>query len=172
MPRVMPGMLRFSTVAPVLVAVILSGSGTAGAVPVGLAVHGTVHRASAAISRSDCNKKRSSPWNVTGRNKVITTYDGRVYRYTVKFLQKGSCLTGRLADLYYPVEGSISGYVKGDKIVFTFDYPRGSIQGVRTYSGIIHRSRAVSGRWRQTGSQVPDHGSWRLADKVVTSKAD
>jgi hypothetical protein len=160
-------MLSISLAVPLTAVAVVSGCGMAGAASVGLAAGRAGGHVADAASRSDCSEKQHPKWNVTGRNKIITDYAGFVYKYTIRFEQKGSCLSGRLTDPYYPVTGKITGTVKGDHIKFTFHYPRGSVQGVRTYTGIIHRSGAVSGKWKQTGSEVPNHSRWKLAHKVA-----
>jgi hypothetical protein len=145
-------------------ATILSGAGTAAATPISLtAAQRTVTAVSVAASQSDCNSSQAERWNLNGANNVDVAYDGLGYVYSVTFTQNGSCLTGTLDDPYYPTSGPISGTINGDSITFTFDYPPGSIQGTRTYTGTISQSGTVSGTWTQTGDESPDNGTWTLA---------
>jgi hypothetical protein len=139
-------------------ALAVTGAGAAAAAPASLAAPKTV----GAVVVPD-----STQWDVSGDNSVDVTYDGTEYVYSVTFVQSGSTLSGTLDDSYYPTSGPVSGTVSGDDIRFTFDYPAGSVQGTRTYTGTISSAGAVSGTWTQTGSESPDNGTWSLADNAV-----
>jgi hypothetical protein len=149
-------------------ALILSGAGTAFAAPVGL----TPQKAESAVtSQSDCNSSETEQWNLNGTNSIDAVYDGITYVYSATFTENGNCLTGTLDDSYYPTSGPISGTINGDSVTFTFDYPSGSVQGTRTYTGTISQSAAVSGTWSQTGSESPDNGTWTLAQPATAATA-
>jgi hypothetical protein len=135
---------------------LVSGVGVAVTAPAGFAAQ----QASQAGSSS-------SQWNLGGSNSIDVGYDGTSLVYTVSFTQSGSSLTGTLDDPYYPTSGSITGSVSGSSVTFTFDYPSGSVQGTRTYTGTISSSGAVSGTWTQTGSESPDNGTWSLASNAT-----
>jgi len=137
-------------------AVFASGAGSAFAAPASLAARNTVNAPSQTVQ-----------WNLSGSNSIDVGYDGQDLVYTVSFTQSGTSLTGTLTDSYYPTSGPISGTVSGNSVTFTFDYPSGSIQGTRTYTGTISQSGAVSGTWTQTGSESPDNGTWSLANNAV-----
>jgi hypothetical protein len=103
-----------------------------------------------------CNPWQREHWNLNGRNKVEAVYLGNTYTYKVTFKQFGSCLTGTLTDGYYLPNGTtgpIWGTINKNHVTFSFAYPSGSVQGIRTYTGTINRWGAVSGNWTQTGSQ-------------------
>lgn len=137
-------------------ATLISGAGVAVTAPASLAAQ----QASQAGSSS-------SQWNLSGGNSIDIGYDGTSLVYTVSFTQSGTSLTGTLDDPYYPTSGPITGSVNGSSVTFTFDYPSGSIQGTRTYTGTISSSGAVSGTWTQTGSESPDKGTWSLASNAT-----
>jgi hypothetical protein len=137
-------------------AVLISGVGAAVTAP-----------ASLAAQQSSQASSSSSQWSLSGSNSIDIGYDGTSLTYTVSFTQSGTSLTGTLDDPYYPTSGPITGSVNGDSVTFTFDYPSGSIQGTRTYTGTISSSGAVSGTWTQTGSESPDNGTWSLASNAT-----
>jgi hypothetical protein len=83
----------------------------------------------------------------------------------VTFKQSGGCLTGTLTDPYFPTTGPISGTVVKNNVTFSFQYPSGSVQGTRTYTGTINRHGDLSGTWSQTGSQGGG-GTFTLAKHV------
>ena len=76
---------------------------------------------------------------------------------------------GTLTDPYLPAtgpqSGPISGTIRGNTVTFSFTYPT-NVQGKRTYTGTISRQGAVSGSWSQTGTQVPNNGTWSLGTKA------
>jgi len=119
----------------------------ASAAPVSSAAHTT------SSAGPGCNRFAREQWNLNGRNHVKAVYQGSTFTYSVTFRQSGSCLTGTLADPYFPTTGPISGTVSGNHVTFSFRYPRRSIQGTRTYTGTINRRGAVSGTWSETGSE-------------------
>jgi hypothetical protein len=100
-----------------------------------------------------CNPFAREQWNLSGSNQVLAVYKGTTYTYSATFKQYGGCLTGTLTDSYYPTTGPIVGAVNDNKVTFTFRYPHGSVQGTRTYTGIISPSGSVSGIWSETGSE-------------------
>jgi hypothetical protein len=139
----------------VATALVVSGAGLAAATPANGATHAVT------------SQSASSQWSLRGNNSVDVAYDGSNYVYGVTFMQSGSSLSGTLNDPYYPTSGAVSGTVSGNSVRFTFNYPAGSVQGTRTYTGTINPSGAVSGTWTQTGSEVPANGTWTLASKAV-----
>jgi hypothetical protein len=149
--------LKAALITCTVVALAVSGAGLAAAMPIGGA------------KLAMTNQPASSQWNLSGNNSVDVSYDGSEYVYSVTFKQSRSTLSGTLSDPYYPTSGAVSGTVSGNSVTFTFDYPSGSIQGKRTYTGTISQSGAVSGTWAQTGSETPNNGTWTLAGKAVTS---
>lgn len=109
-----------------------------------------------------CNRFALERWNLNGANSVEAVYQGSTFTYSVTFRQFGSCLSGTLTDPYYPTTGPISGTISGNNVTFSFRYPKGSIQGTRTYTGTINRRGAVSGTWSETGSEAGS-GTFTLA---------
>ena len=114
---------------------------------------------------SHCNPFARQQWNLNGNNKVEAVYLGTTYTYSVTFKQFGGCLTGTLTDSYFPTTGPISGTVVKNNVTFSFQYPSGSVQGTRTYTGTINRHGDLSGTWSQTGSQGGG-GTFTLAKHV------
>lgn len=143
-------MLRTTAGLAVAAALVVGGAGVASAAPVSPAAHTT------SSVGPGCNPFAREQWNLNGRNHVEAVYLGSTFAYSVTFMQFGSCLGGTLTDPYYPTTGPISGTVFGNHITFSFRYPKGSIQGLRTYTGTINRRGAVSGTWSETGRE---HGS-------------
>ena len=148
--------LKAALITCTVVALVVSGAGLAAAMPI------------SGAKLAMTSQPASSQWNLSGNNSVDVSYDGSEYVYSVTFKQSGSTLSGTLSDPYYPTSGAVSGTVSGNSVTFTFDYPSGSIQGKRTYTGTISQSGAVSGTWTQTGSETPNNGTWTLAGKAVT----
>ncbi len=144
-------------------AVILACAGSIATAPASQAAQRTAETGQAAAA--------SSQWSVNGANSIDIGYDGTSLVYSVTFTQTGSSLTGTLNDPYYPTSGPVSGSISGSIISFTFDYPAGSIQGTRTYTGVISSSGAVSGTWTQTGDESPDNGTWSLASDAVAGSS-
>jgi hypothetical protein len=111
----------------------------------------------------NCNRWQLERWNLNGDNTITAVYQGANFNYTVTFKQNGSCLTGTLTDSYIPApgpqSGPISGTIRRNTVTFSFMYPTNA-QGKRTHIGTISRRGDVSGRWSQTGTQVPDNGTW------------
>ncbi len=130
-----------------------------------LAVAATVVSGSAAAT--PVSLAASSQWNLNGANNVDVSNGVNSFVYSVTFIQNGSVLTGTLDDSYYPTSGPVSGTVNGDGITFTFNYPAGSVQGMRTYTGTISQSGAVSGTWTETGDESPNSGTWTLESNAV-----
>jgi hypothetical protein len=128
--------------------------------------------ASAAPSASGCSETQTQQWNLTGENEFDVAYDGAAFVYDATFSQEGSCLDGTLNDSYYPTSGPISGTLTGDSVTIVFDYPAGSVQGTRTYTGTISQSGAVSGSWTQTGDESPDNGTWTLEEDATEASCD
>lgn len=147
--------LKVALITCTVVALVVSGAGLAAAMPI------------SGAKLAMTSQPASSQWNLNGSNSVDVTYDGSEYVYSVTFKQSGTTLSGTLSDPYYPTSGAVSGTVSGNSVTFTFDYPSGSVQGKRTYTGTISQSGAVSGTWTQTGSEVPNNGTWTLAGKAV-----
>ena len=117
----------------------------------------------------NCSKWQLERWNLNGSNTITAVYQGVNFTYTVTFKQNGSCLAGTLTDPYLPASGPqsgpISGTIRGNAVTFSFTYPT-NVQGTRTYTGTISKRGAVSGTWSQTGTQVPNHGTWSLGTKA------
>jgi hypothetical protein len=152
---------------PAVAAMVASGTGSAGAVPVSPA---SIQRTGgfSPFGLLGCNPVQLEQWNLNSgrnRNTVVLTYHGGTYRYSINLTQEGSCLSGSLTDAGYPVSGPISGTVSGNAVTFTFSYPRHSIQGTRTFAGTIS-SGAVSGTWSESGTERGS-GSWTLANSAV-----
>ena len=144
------------TICCTVVALAASGAGLVAAMP-----------ASGAPVPTSQSNPGSGQWNLAGNNSVDVGYDGSDLVYSVTFTQSGSSLSGTLTDPYYPTSGNVSGTVSGNSVTFTFTYPSGSVQGTRTYTGTISSAGAVSGDWTQTGSEVPDNGTWNLATNAA-----
>jgi hypothetical protein len=148
-------MLRACVVGLAASAAVLVGAGAASAAPVSTATHSNFGPG------PGCSRFQLERWNLNGPNTVNAVYEGSTFTYTVTFRQRGSCLTGTLTDPYYPTTGPISGTVFGSYVRFSFAYPSGSIQGLRTFTGTINRRGAVSGTWSETGSEAGT-GTWAL----------
>jgi len=120
-------------------------------------------------SHPNCNKLQLERWNLNGNNTITAIYNNAPFNYTVTFKQDGSCLRGTLTDPYIQPSslqsGPINGSIHGNTVTFSFTYPT-NVQGTRTYTGTISRSGAVSGTWSQTGTQVPNNGTWSLGSKA------
>lgn len=87
--------------------------------------------------------------------QVHVIYSGDWY-YQATFIRSGKTLTGSLTDPYVPgsLTGPIlNGSIDGNHVVFSFDYGSGSVQGVRTYDGMIQTNGDLIGKWSQTGVQ-------------------
>ena len=128
-------------------ALVVGGAGVASAATVSPAAHTSPSWA------PHCNPWQREQWNLNGRNHVEAVYLGTTYTYSVTFRQFGSCLSGTLTDGYYPTTGPIHGIIFRNHVVFSFQYPSGSVQGLRTFDGYINRWGAVSGKWSETGSE-------------------
>lgn len=128
-------------------------------------------------------------WNLnTSQNKLDIPWAGTTYSYDVTFNQEGTTLTGTLTDGYYnpAAVGPLSGTIDGNNVTFSFTYPEGSIQGVRTYVGVIDSTGTVSGTWSETGSEnaignwsvtgfvtkIPEMCSWSDFVKIVAVPTD
>ena len=120
-------------------------------------------------SHPNCNRWQLERWNLNGSNTITAIYNNAPFNYTVTFKQDGSCLSGTLTDPYIQPSslqsGPIYGTIRGNTVTFSFTYPT-NVQGTRTYTGTISRSGAVSGTWSQTGTQVPNNGTWSLGSKA------
>jgi len=120
-------------------------------------------------SHPNCNRWQLERWNLNGSNTITAIYNNAPFNYTVTFKQDGSCLRGTLTDPYIQPSslqsGPINGSIRGNTVTFSFTYPT-NVQGTRTYTGTISRSGAVSGTWSQTGTQVPNNGTWSLGSKA------
>ena len=120
-------------------------------------------------SHPNCNRWQLERWNLNGSNTITAIYNNVPFNYTVTFKQDGSCLRGTLTDPYIQPSslqsGPINGSIRGNTVTFSFTYPT-NVQGTRTYTGTISRSGAVSGTWSQTGTQVPNNGTWSLGSKA------
>ena len=79
------------------------------------------------------------------------------------------CIRGTLTDIGIPngpTTGPIFGTIVGNQVTFSFRYTyTGEIQGLRTFTGFIGRSGAVSGTWSETGPEN-GHGTWALANRA------
>ena len=98
-------------------------------------------------------------WNVAGTYTFTAQYAGQNWNYTVVLSQSGNTVTGTLTDPYLPAQNTltiVNGSLSGNKITFSVDYPSGSIQGTRTFTGTIDSSGKMSGTWTETG---PEQGS-------------
>jgi hypothetical protein len=144
-------------------AMVVGGAAAASAASVSPATPRIANHTVPGPSAPQCSKWQLEQWNLNGNNDVKAVYLGGTFTYSVSFKQKGSCLTGWLTDTYYPggVTGPIYGTIYGNRISFSFSYPAGSVQGVRTYTGTTNRWGAVSGTWSETGSER-GNGTWTL----------
>jgi hypothetical protein len=117
----------------------------------------------------NCDSWQLERWDVGGTNTVDLTYNGGNYTYGVHIRQDGGCIRGTLTDLGIPngpTTGPIFGTINGNQITFSFRYTyTGEVQGLRTFTGFIGRSGAVSGNWSETGPEN-GHGSWQLANRA------
>ena len=117
----------------------------------------------------NCNRWQLERWNLNGSNTITAIYNNAPFNYTVTFKQDGSCLRGTLTDPYIQPSslqsGPINGSIRGNTVTFSFTYPT-NVQGTRTYTGTISRRGTVSGTWSQTGTQVPNNGTWSLGTKA------
>jgi hypothetical protein len=153
--------LRTSIAGLAVAGAVLGGAGMASAAPVTPA-----HAPS-------CNPFQKEQWNLNGNNTVVAVFEGNNYPYSVHFKQYGSCLRGSLTDPGVQpsgLTGPVSGTIYKNYVTFSFDYGTTSVQGVRTYSGIINKWGSVSGFWTQTGSQGPNQfdptTTWSLTNKA------
>jgi hypothetical protein len=149
-------MLRTCAGLAAAAAIVVGGAGVASAATT----------APAATSSSSfgfgCSPFAHEQWNLNGRNHVEAVYLGKTFTYSVTFRQFGSCLSGTLTDGFFPVTGPIFGTVNRNHVTFSFRYPSGSVQGLRTFNGTINRWGAVSGTWHETGSEQGS-GTFTLA---------
>jgi hypothetical protein len=144
-------------------ALVVGGTGVASAATTTPATH-----ASANWVGSGCNYRALEQWNLNGHNKVEAVYQGTTYTYSVTFRQFGGCLSGTLTDSLYPTTGPIWGVVYRNHVTFSFNYPSGSVQGTRTFSGTINRWGGVSGYWWENGSENGS-GTFTLAKHAATA---
>lgn len=108
-------------------------------------------------------------WNVnTAANIVHIPWAGTDYQYSVTFGQSGTVLTGTLTDGYYPTTGPLSGTLNGSDVTFSFAYPDGSVQGLRTYIGTIDSLGNATGTWSETGAEQAT-GTWTIYGFAVQS---
>jgi len=162
-------MLWALSAGPAIAAALITGASVASASVITPAPHGGVAFSPHGPGHPNCNKWQLEQGNLNGNNTITAVYQGVNFNYTVTFKQNGSCLTGTLTDPYIPApgpqSGPISGTIRGNTITFSFTYPT-NVQGTRTYTGTISKRGAVSGSWSQTGTQVPNNGTWSLGTKA------
>jgi hypothetical protein len=110
-----------------------------------------------AIQTATCTKG----FDVNGANTILVPWVG-TYTYTVNFILTGTTLTGTLNDSYYPTgDQPLSGNVTGNAITFTYDYPSGSPQGTRTYTGTIDSTGQITGgEWSDSADLAS--GTWTV----------
>jgi hypothetical protein len=152
-------MLRTCAGLAVAAGLVVGGAGVASAATTSPAT------ASTSSWQHGCNPWARERWNLNGHNSVEAVYQGSTYTYSVTFRQFGGCLTGTLTDPYYPTTGPIFGTVYRNHVTFSFAYPSGSVQGVRTFTGTINRWGYLSGTWSETGSENGT-GTFTLARHV------
>ena len=161
---------------------VVGGAGVASAAPTAPAAH------SASAWHPFCNPFQRERWNFNGSNTVNAVFQGKTFPYSVTFRQFGSCLHGSLTDPFFGTSGTtgpILGTVNGNDVTFAFQYPAGSVQGTRTFTGTVQpvwfrlwfrhhhhwvfrwvfRLGAVSGTWSETGSENGS-GTFTLAKLV------
>jgi hypothetical protein len=116
-----------------------------------------------------CDPWQLERWDVGGTNTVDLTYNTGNFTYGVHIRQDGGCIRGTLTDIGIPngpTTGPIFGTIYGNQITFSFRYTyTGEVQGIRTFTGFIGRSGAVSGNWSETGTEG-GHGSWSLVSRA------
>jgi hypothetical protein len=151
-------MLRTCAGLAVAAGLVAGGAGIANAAPVTPAAHTT-------SSWFGCNRWAQEQWNLNGWNQIENYQFSPAYTYTVTFRQSGSCLSGTFTDPYYPTTGPIYGTIYGNHVTFSYRYPYGSIQGVRTFSGTINWRGDVSGTWTETGSEGAS-STWSLTQRA------
>jgi hypothetical protein len=111
---------------------------------------------------------------------VLSNGDAQEDDDTVEFVQSASgVIGGTLVDPDVdpgPAGGPIFGTISGTSVMFTFDYTTADVsssegataapntaQGTRTYIGTINpNTGAVAGTWTETGSAMPNSGTWSL----------
>lgn len=147
MGEISKAMLRTTVGLAVGAALVVGGAGVASAAP----ARPAAHTASPAAPR--CDDHARERWDLSGRYHLEAVYQGSTFTYDVTFRQSGSCLDGFLRDPYYPTMGPVVGTVDENFVVFSFQYPRHSIQGTRSYVGTINRRGEVSGIWTETGRE-------------------
>jgi hypothetical protein len=146
-------MLRTCAGLAVAAGLVAGGAGVANAAATTPAAHST--------SWFGCNPYAYEQWNLSGWNTIENNQFSPPYTYSVTFRQSGNCLSGTMTDSYYPVTGPVRGTINGNQVTFSFRYPSGSIQGVRTFTGTINWRGAVSGTWTETGSEAAS-STWSL----------
>jgi hypothetical protein len=180
-------MLRTCAGLAVAAGLVVGGAGVASAATTSPTTH------SSSSYGFYCNPFAREQWNLNGSNTVNAVYQGTTYSYSITFRQYGSCLFGTMTDPYFPTTGPIHGTIYGNYVTFSFTYPRGSIQGTRTFNGYIHpvyyrqwykqwywngyrwvyrwrirfvfHSGSLSGNWSETGSEQGS-GTFSLANPV------
>jgi hypothetical protein len=119
--------------------------------------------------RPNCDTRQLERWDVGGTNTVDLVWGTGNYTYGVHIRQDGSCIRGTLTDIGIPngpTAGPIFGTINGNQVTFSFRYTySGQVQGLRTFTGFIGRSGAVSGTWSETGPEH-GHGTWELANRA------
>ncbi len=91
--------------------------------------------------------------NVAGSYTMDVLYAGTHFTYHLTLTQTGNTLSGTLNDPYLPGSLAVSGTLVGNDVSFSVNYGPGSSQGVRTFSGVIGVSGALSGTWNETGTE-------------------
>ena len=91
--------------------------------------------------------------SVAGSYTMDVLYAGDHYTYDLNLTQTGTAIGGTLHDPYLPGTLPVTGTITGNNLSFSVDYGAGSVQGVRTFTGVIGSSGALSGTWTQTGTQ-------------------
>ncbi len=101
----------------------------------------------------------SNPWmpyhmaNVSGTYMMDVLFEGNHYDYNLTLSQSGSAITGSLYDPDRPGPLAVSGFVTGNTVTFSVDYGGGSIQGIRTFTGTVGATGAMTGTWNETGTE-------------------
>jgi hypothetical protein len=117
---------------------------------------------------------KETGWNVSGSYTMDVSYSGSHYNYVLTLSQSGTAITGDLNDTYLPGDPPIiNGTITGNTVTFSVDYGSGSWQGVRTFTGTIGASGALSGTWNETGAeQGNDLWSTTAGNAVMTHTGD
>ncbi|HEX8923511.1 MAG TPA: hypothetical protein VF828_02155 [Patescibacteria group bacterium] len=103
----------------------------------------------------------SCRWVINNNNTIEIQWNNTIFYYPVTFNQTGDNLSGSLQENYYNPNflGTLTGKIEGNNVTLSVDYPAGSIQGTRTFTGTISSTGSINGTWVETGNENAQ-GSW------------